>query len=345
MNGRGSDSRLFGRRNVLRRGQESPGASPSHLSMLAMMADRYEAANQEIAEAEANSPSIMGPPRHSSRRNRVDDLEDMMMMEAIRLSLAAEQERQQREQKQEEKNKKKAEKQKAKEEKKAEKAAKKSGLYLSATNSSSQVNDSDSKGKDIARPNDVFGRTSSAESPQSYLERSRAQILVNDSPQSSTFPSMPFRSSHLRTISGVSSSASSFVDTSRRHAGSVSSLDASPNASGTHLPEQISGTPPGGGAGLEPMFNFRSLAAMIDNEDKRAASPLVEHSEHTDGLLSEPLPDEPQGTSISAEVTTPSETTASQASDQATVSEDHPLASKELNISREALNKESSKTF
>lgn len=288
---RGSDSRLFGRRTVLRRGG-SPGSSSTQLSMLAMMAERYNAANQEMGDAEAASPSITGPPRQSSRRGRIEDLEEMMMMEAIRLSLAAEQERQHREEKQEQKEKKKAEKQKAKDEKKADKSAKNRGLYLTSTGSSSQL-DSDGKDKDTASPMDVPGRMSLVpETPQSYLERSRAQILVNDSPQSANFPSPSFRPSHLRNISGLSSSSSSFVE-NKRHAGSISSLDASPNASGIDLPgEQISGTPPGGGAGLEPMFNFRSLAAMMDNEDKRAASPLVEHSEYSGSLQSDLSQDE-----------------------------------------------------
>ena len=163
MNGR--EPRLFSRRGMMRRPGESPGSSSAQLSMLAMMADRYNSANQQ--EEGESSPIITGPPRQSSRRNRMDDLEDMMMLEAIRLSLAAEQERQTREQKQEQKDKKKADKQKAKEEKRAEKAAKKNGLYLTNSGSSAQVDDSDSKGKERARPIDVPGR--STESAQSYL--------------------------------------------------------------------------------------------------------------------------------------------------------------------------------
>jgi hypothetical protein len=292
----GSDSRLFGRR-VLRRGNESESTSErgssTQLNMLSMMAERYALAaeNTENPRSEAGReepPTMTGPPRQSSRRNRMDDLEEMMMMEAIRLSLAAEEERRKRE----EKEAKKESKKKAKEEKKAEKAAKKNGLYLANANQSSKTLEGEpveqGKGKEIARPRAMSadGPLNKANDAQSYLERSRAQIFVNDSPQSPNFPSAPFKPSHLRTLSNVSSSASSMVDTTvRPHAGSVSSFEPSPNASGINIARPdvgdtvISGTPPGGGAGTEPMFNFRSLAAMIDDEDKQSSSPFIEHAE------------------------------------------------------------------
>jgi hypothetical protein len=62
----------------------------------------------------------------------MEDLEDMMLMEAIRLSLASEEDRR----KKEEKEAKKEAKKKEKEAKKAEKAAKKSGLYTVNPNAS-----------------------------------------------------------------------------------------------------------------------------------------------------------------------------------------------------------------
>ena len=67
------------------------------------------------------------PARGSSRRSRVDDLEDLMMMEAIRLSLAAEEDRKRREEKEAKKDAKKKAKEDKKEAKQAEKAAKKAG--------------------------------------------------------------------------------------------------------------------------------------------------------------------------------------------------------------------------
>ena len=306
----GSESRFgFGRRGVLRRGNggDSPsdGGSSSHLNMLAMMAERHR--NAELGEETGRSdmrlegsPSIVGPPRQSSRRNRIDDLEDMMMMEAIRLSLASEEERRKKEEKSAKKDAKKDAKKKAKEEKRAEKAARKTGLYPSSANQSSRTLESDQglasqsqgKGKSAIRsgtyPPDIDtalarpGMSSNSnETAQSYLERSRA-ILQNDSPSSPNFPSMPPRPSHLRNLSNASSSASS-IEQIKPATGSISSLEPSPNASGIHIAQAdvsestVSGTPPGGGAGVEPMFNFRSLAAMIDAEEKRTGDPIVEH--------------------------------------------------------------------
>ena len=309
----GSESRFgFGRRGMLRRGtgSDSPsdGGSSSHLNMLALMAERHH--NAEIGEDSGRgeiqaegSPSIVGPPRQSSRRDRIDDLEDMMMMEAIRLSLASEEERTRKEEKNAKKDAKKDAKKKAKEEKKAEKAAKKTGLYISSANQSSRTLESDpgspssvqGKGKSAVRlgnypadmdmaPGKSTLPSSSSETAQSYLERSRA-MLQNDSPSSPNFPSMPSRPSHLRNLSNASSSASSINEQNLPTAGSMSSREPSPNASGIHIAQPdgadhaSSGTPPGGGAGMEPMFNFRSLAAMIDNEEKRSGSPMVEYSE------------------------------------------------------------------
>ncbi|KAF2724914.1 hypothetical protein K431DRAFT_216832 [Polychaeton citri CBS 116435] len=76
----------------------------------------------------------------TSRRNRVDDLEDLMMMEAIRLSLAAEEERKRKEEKDAKKGAKKRAKEEKKEAKQAEKAARKNSsgpsMYRAGTNDS-----------------------------------------------------------------------------------------------------------------------------------------------------------------------------------------------------------------
>ncbi|GAM84168.1 hypothetical protein ANO11243_021610 [Dothideomycetidae sp. 11243] len=77
------------------------------------------------------------------RRSRVDDLEELMMMEAIRLSLLAEEERKKKEDKDAAKEAKKKAKQDAKDAKKAEKAAKKAekagSLYTASTNQSTST--------------------------------------------------------------------------------------------------------------------------------------------------------------------------------------------------------------
>ena len=94
-----------------------------------------------------DSSGDLFPGRTSSRRTRVEELEEMMMMEAIRQSLQAEEDRKQKEDKETSKAVRKEEKKRAKEAKKAEKAAKKRGdrggsgssnkLYKSNTTSSS----------------------------------------------------------------------------------------------------------------------------------------------------------------------------------------------------------------
>lgn len=134
----------FGRRRRTLFGTDSPGGSGSadglgfaHVGALLAAADR-----QGTGSSQSNDGSTdLFPTRGTSRRNRIEDLEELMMAEAIRLSLAAEEERSKREEKENAKNAKKEEKQKAKEMKKADKAAKRNGsnggMYSAGLNSSS----------------------------------------------------------------------------------------------------------------------------------------------------------------------------------------------------------------
>ncbi|MCJ1320547.1 SNF1-interacting protein [Xylographa vitiligo] len=315
------DTRSFGalgRRAMLRRGTgaDSPSGSNSstHLNMLALMSERYGVPASVRGENETDgetSPTVFGPPRGSSRRNRVDDLEDMMLMEAIRLSLASEEERRKREVK----DAKKESKKKSKEDKKAEKAARKAGVYPSSTNQSTATLDSPQsgeflsdnvKGKAVHLNN--FGRSSVPElsstlstsaplgssmddTAQSHLEKSRAQIMPSDTLSASPYGNTNYKPSHLRTLSNVSSSASSLVDSiagMHNIGGSHSSFEPSPSVSGLNIPRAglqdtfISATPPGGGAGTEPMFNFRSLAAMIGNGENPEDLSQTGHGPYSD---------------------------------------------------------------
>jgi hypothetical protein len=309
------DTRNFaslGRRTILRRGTgaDSPTgvSNASQLSMLALMSERLAVAARAQGDGDDESPSMVGPPRGSSRRTRVDDLEDMMLMEAIRLSLASEEERR----KKEEKEAKKDAKKKSKEEKKAEKAARKSSFYPSNLNHSESTLDSPhadalssdyGKGKSVQhdhpqnasdldlssvlnKPN-PYG-TSPNDGGQTRVDRSRPQLFTDSY---SPYGNNSYRPSHLRTLSNVSSSASSNADSGRglhRGSGSRSSFEASPSNSGVNIPhtdvqESFShGTPTGGGAGLEPMFNFRSLAAMIGSDEKGDAAAQLEDAERVD---------------------------------------------------------------
>lgn len=287
----------FGRRGLLRRTSgpdNAGGASSSQLSMLALMSERVAAQSAARNDVEGDA-SPHPPPRGSSRRARADDLEEMMMMEAIRLSLASEEERRKRE----EKESKKEAKKRDKENKRADKSAKKTSSLTSTPNQSSVALESGQNGFSIEDPSPFSGKgkateqgypdvisdngSSSIAAPQTHLERARQQILPSESSTPPPpFSSTPRKPSHLRTLSNASSSASS-VDsvpgTSKISAHQATSTDTSVQANGMDIPgpvpeqsDYLSGTPPGGGAGIEPMFNFSSLAAMVGDDEKARAT-------------------------------------------------------------------------
>lgn len=314
----------FGRRGMLRRGSgaDSPsnGTSSTQLNALALLAETHGASGprNEMNNPIDRGPTMLAPPpRGSSRRNRIEDLEEMMLMEAIRLSLASEEERKRKEDKEAKKDAKK----KGKEMKKAEKAAKKGVGYSSSANPSSLGLDgivaspleenpnAQDKGKGIDRSrsgtpsvlpdSQTFntGTITSSTAPatanqEHYLDHIRAQLQTSDAHSPASLSgSEPQKPSHLRQISNVSSSASSFAESAPSSlknglAGSSSSLDVSPNTSELQIQhgDNVSDTPgsatPGGGAGTESMFNFRSLAAMIDDEEKEDRSVHIEDVHH-----------------------------------------------------------------
>jgi hypothetical protein len=321
-NGVGADNRAFGFPSRGRFGRsregttESGSATPSsggpdvaaRLAAFSTLAEQHQQRAREASQ----------PGSSSRRRSRMDDLEDMMMMEAIRLSLAAEEERKRKE----EKEAKKEAKKKEKAEKKAEKAAKKtmysagssasaSGSALSLSlpgvgrrrgNSGSSavlrdaVTNNIGKGKGVDRSAaGPVGESSGGASPVDILPnpvQSHGQHLDIgstfsrlDAPASPTTTTAPDRPSHLRQMSNASSPASSFIESVpgslRNGFHSSTSSHGSPNASHTHLggtPEQDGDA---GSAGTEPMFNFRSLAAIVGREDKKEGHdhPEIEYSE------------------------------------------------------------------
>ena len=310
----------FGRRGILRRGGGTDGSSAansvSQQHMLALMAERYAASGVRGETGSFGEGVQTGASsRGNSRRDRTDDLEEMMMMEAIRLSLASEDERRKRE----EKESKKEAKKKEKENKKAEKAAKKTGVYTAGANQSTTGFDrtqseasltstaptlAAGKAKQIQRIGaeqieDTSAPTysstyvkgsnavdSAPDAAQGHLERARAWLQPNEN---SVSP-LTYKPSHLRTLSNVSSSASSINESTsgsmrNEHLGLQSSSDASPNSSAINVARGavtqetfISSTPPGGGAGTEPMFNFSSLAAMVGENEKVENSMQVENA-------------------------------------------------------------------
>ena len=263
----------------------------------------------------------------------MEDIEDMMMMEAIRLSLASEEERSKQAEKIAKKDAKKAEKE-AKKKEKAARKAEKANVYSNSANPSTTGFSSRSESSLAAAESSTSGQSKdkapqrvgtdglsglesfpwargmprrsetdvgpqshpfvldSQADAQTHLERARAQLRPEHQPNYLPFGSSAYRPSHLRTTSNVSSSASSINESlpgSSRNPfhGSSSSLDASPNASGVNIGQVgsstegiVSGTPPGGGAGLEPMFNFRSLAEMVGKDEGAINYDTISKDDH-----------------------------------------------------------------
>ncbi|KAJ5204107.1 uncharacterized protein N7498_004986 [Penicillium cinerascens] len=277
----GSDSRGLGlgRRGLRRATQGEAGRSGSPaLNALAFLTDRSDRTPPRVTEPDTDSAEEgagnIAPPRDSSRRNRIDDLEEMMMMEAIRLSLASEEERRKREEKEIRKEAKRREKEKEKEAKKADKVARKTGLYSNnASTTALAVPSESATGKVASTPSSIGEEATSAGKGKAVDRASPAAVdsslptSSTSSPQADTIPEIPSaeqtlaaepsRPSHLRHVSSASSSFSSI-------------MEANPEErTGSHIAADGSNT------SLEPMFNFRSLAEVIGDEEKGYES---EHS-------------------------------------------------------------------
>lgn len=248
----------------------------------------------ESSSGQPGSSGDLFPNRLSSRRgNRLEDLEDLMMMEAIRLSLAAEEERKKKDEKEAAKEAKKEEKKKAKENKKVAKAQRNigSGFHpidiegLDGMEAGSSA--AAGKGKGIDRSGgaessnsksdltSTLHTTSSKDNPQGHLEASRAQIQreTSDSANSATLdPQCNEQQSHramLRNLSNASSSASSFSESYQNSLRQENQNNPAPGSSYSPSLNASNGTPPQGPSGTEPMFNFQSLKDTISPEDNK----------------------------------------------------------------------------
>ncbi|EPS26018.1 hypothetical protein PDE_00954 [Penicillium oxalicum 114-2] len=293
--GSGNDSRGLGlgRRGLRRATHGDAGRSGSPaLNALAFLSERPDrtpprapaAENDSAEDGQVNPTST----RENARRSRIDDLEDMMMMEAIRLSLASEEDRRRREEKEIRKEAKRREKEREKEAKRAEKAARKTGLYsnnasvsalgaqadtkTSSASSVAEQSSSASKGKAVDRvsPGPAMAATTAAESPTSTPSTSLSPADQSLAPLDSGAAVEPLKPSHLRQVSSTSSSISSMMEANGGDS------DISPAG------------PDGANGSLEPMFNFRSLAAVIDDEEKSQAAEHVEDTavQQTEGSSS-----------------------------------------------------------
>ncbi|KAH8808538.1 hypothetical protein F5884DRAFT_374607 [Xylogone sp. PMI_703] len=309
-----SDSRSFGFSGRSRfgrnRGESSPSASgtatPSVEPALRSVADQLAAIRREAQEN--------GGQR---RRSRMDDLEDMMMMEAIRLSLAAEEERKKKAEKEAAKDARK----RAKEERKREKKERKS-VYGSGASSASAsamslslpvigrrrgnsaasnlgrefipeaVDGSAFKGKSVERP--APGSGSSTPGPSTPAEVARSTSSLG--PGSGIPGARHLDTAFLASVSDIHqpspsptapdkpshlrqmSNASSAASSFVDSASDSIKNDNEDQGSSGDLPN--SGKQPGNDEGTESMFNFRSLAAMIGVEEDKD---MAKHIEHLNG--------------------------------------------------------------
>jgi hypothetical protein len=230
-----------------------------------------------------------------------------MMMEAIRLSLAAEEERKKKDDKDAAKEARKEGKKKVKEAKKVAKAQRSiergfhpidvEGLDESSAAGSSAAG----KGKEVDRSGGSAGFNPMSEptstinapvkdDPQKHLEESRAHIQRGPSSSSGNLnPSDALGSDHravLRNLSNTSSPASSIAESyqdsmrhdSQNHLAPGSSVEPSPNASNLNMSRDE--TPPGGTPSTEPMFNFQSLTESITNEERKDDN----HAQHIENV-------------------------------------------------------------
>lgn len=235
----------------------------------------------------------------------MEELEDMMFMEAVRLSLAAEEDRARKQEKVERKEAKKRLKEERKAAKKAEKQGSIYGGGSSATSSSLSLGLGRRRGNsttsnlrmEAAMQNaqststpKTSGTTSPAASSANAPDKGKGVERTNSETEptettsqagSSTTPSLPIPApgrgpSHLRQMSNASSISSSLADSAAGSFTNPGHLDSTdPRASGTSLNHNDEADRDAN----EPMFNFRSLAEMVgvdlengeavDNEEGR----------------------------------------------------------------------------
>lgn len=239
-----SDTRSFGFRSG-RLGRNRENSSPSASGA------GTPSGTQEGARSVSEQLTLMRREAAESggvrRRSRMDDLEEMMMMEAIRLSLAAEEDRKKKAEKEAAKEAKK----RAKEEKKREKKERK-GVYGSGASSASgsalslslglgrrrgnsgasnlqreitpeDVEASNSKGKGIDRGSSNSSASSapidfpkpggsSSNVPGARHLDINTLAAVSETHGASPSPTAPDKPSHLRQMSNASSPASSFME-------------------------------------------------------------------------------------------------------------------------------------
>lgn len=248
---------------------------------------------------------------NATRRMRRDDLEELMMAEAIRLSIAAEEERKKKANKEAAKEAVKQAKKQAKEDKKKEKKERKSiygangnsasssmlnlGSSIAATFTGRRRGDSTAshlaievtpeevevpvqgKGKGVDRPS-LANQGSSTDNglPSGQHSDPSTSSSLLETHQSVTSPASPDKLSHIREMSTASSAASSLVESGNgtNAQGSSTSIE-NPGTNGASSEGNEDGD-----SGTESMFNFQSLTALIEKEDDNEKTHSADHVEN-----------------------------------------------------------------
>ncbi|KAI5459641.1 hypothetical protein BGZ63DRAFT_405605 [Mariannaea sp. PMI_226] len=247
--------------------------------------------NTPIEAQDSHDGDIPDPAARRNRdgpRNRMDELEEMMFMEAVRLSLAAEEDRKRKEDKA-------LRKEAKKREKEERKALKKQGGHPYGSSMSGASASSLSLGIGRRRGNStasnllveatVSRASQASRAPESTsdaknghnsdkdkgkaVDRTQQESQSGPSASTSSLPlptTLSRGGSHLRQMSNASSIGSSGGESP---VGSYSNqaypgADSGPRSSGLSLGGYSDdGDRDGGSAGNEPMFNFSSLAQMV----------------------------------------------------------------------------------
>lgn len=289
-------------------------------------------ADGENGDSGSGTPSQSGPDqsrRGGSNRARdggrgggrsgIDDLEEIMFAEAVRLSLADEEERKRKAEKEERKEAKKREKEARKA---AKAAAKQSGPYGGASGQTS------ASGSSLSLPGLGFGRKrgnsgasnlrieASVASAMAADESRAAEPTARDKgkgvdrsqpdgepaaaadpthPASSASSPRPIGPSHLRQMSSASSISSSVFDSQQGSYSSPSHLQ-DPRGSGLSLGNRSGASEDGGdqdrdrdpSVSTEPLLNFRSLAEVVgvslDGENAGRRLSQIEAGRGAEGL-------------------------------------------------------------
>ncbi|KPM40213.1 Protein SIP5 [Neonectria ditissima] len=283
----GSDQRS----SILRPGRFSRRNTGNNSSSNTPIEGQVEPPNEAT---EGPEPGARGSSRNllGGRRNRMDELEEMMFMEAVRLSLAAEEDRKRKEEKQYRKDAKKREK----EERKA--AKKQGGNPYSGTTSGASASSlslgigrrrGNSAASNLRMEATVSRASQHSKSPEpttenkgkdqcdSYgsdkgkgVDRGTQESQGEPSSSSSSLP-LPATAtrggSHLRQMSNASSiggSSNGDSPTGSFTGPGYMGADGGPRSSGLSLGGYSDdGDRDAGSAGSEPMFNFSSLAQMV----------------------------------------------------------------------------------